>query len=265
MKQIDYCVCCGSKNIEVFSASVAPFVVDRMTGDNKHTSQVPCGYMHCLDCDFASIDLRFERDEEYRYYQNYMKEEYIAHRCKYEGEGMRGLLESLSGPSYKEMRVSAATKIINDTIDVSKIQSVLDYGGDTGEMIPKELHHANRFVTDVQVRQLPNGVQAVQDPSECGSVDLLICGHTLEHVSYPRLVLEDMKRYMKSGSWLYLELPNERTEHIAGMQFHEHINRFNLDCLDKLLTEHGFINLEGTEIGYGSFIGNAYAVTGQLA
>lgn len=265
MKSVDYCVCCGSKNIETFPASIAPFVVGRMTGQDIPNQQVPANYLHCLDCDFANIDLRFEREEEFRYYQNYMKNEYITHRCQYEGEGMRGLLESLSGPAYKEMRVASATKIITELLDCSTIKSVLDYGGDTGEMIPKALEHADRYVTDVQVRQLPNGVKAVQDPSECGAIDLVICSHTLEHVSYPKLVIEDMMRYMKPGTWLYLELPNERTDHIPGMQFHEHINRFNLECLDRLLTDYGFVDLEGTDIAYGNFIGNAYAVTGKLA
>lgn len=264
MKTVDYCVCCGSKNLETFPATISPFVIARMTGTVVDNQQQPANYLHCLDCDFANVDLRFEQDEEFRYYQNYMKEEYIAHRCQYEGSIMFGQLEPLNGPVYKEMRVSSATRIINDVLDCSTIKSVLDYGGDTGEMIPKELYHAKRYVTDVQVRQLSNGVQAVQDPSECGLVDLVICSHTLEHVSYPRLVLEDMKRYMHSGTWLYLELPNEQTDHMPGLYFHEHINRFNFNCLDKLLTEYGFVDLKEVEINYNYFVGNSFAVTGRL-
>jgi SAM-dependent methyltransferase len=265
MKYVDYCVCCNSKNLESFSAMTVPFLVARMSGRPMPSLPFPSNYIHCLDCDFVSVDLRFDREEENRYYQNYMKEEYIAHRCEYEGPGMRNLLESYSSPAYKEMRAEEATKIISKILDCSTIKSVLDYGGDTGEMIPKELHHADRFVTDIQVRQLPNGVKSVQDPSECGPVDLVICGHTLEHVSYPRLLLEDMKRYMKPGTWLYLEVPNDRTEHGAGAVFHEHINQFNLNCLKRLLTDHGFVDLTTTEITYKQFAGKAFVVTGRLA
>lgn len=267
MKKVDYCVCCGSKNVDIFPGTIASFVYNRMLGNATPVNGGDTGYLHCLDCDFSAAQIRFERDEEIRYYQNYMKDEYISHRCQYEGEGMRNFLTYLSiSPDYIEMRKSGASSVLKTTIDCASIKSVLDYGGDTGNMIPEELLHAKRYITDVQVRELNNGVIAITDPSELDEpVDLVICGHTMEHVSYPNLVIEDMKKYMRSGTWLYLEVPNEFvTIHEPGRSFHEHINLWNLTSLEALLKAQGFEDLEGVILDYPHAIGPAFAVTGRL-
>jgi SAM-dependent methyltransferase len=266
MKFVTYCVCCGSNNVELFPSSIASFVVDRMTGTGQnYGKQLECQYLHCKDCDFVGTDVRFEREEEFRFYQNYMKEEYCRHRCQYEGRGMFDFLMSYNSKEYQDMRKFAASQFLTSSIDCSAIKSVLDYGGDTGAMIPDELSHANRYVTDVQIRELPNGVKPVTKPEECEPVDLVICGHTLEHVSSPVDVMNDIKRYMKPGALIYVEVPVEvHNDHGPGHQFHEHINRFDLNSLEKFLIAQGFDDLEGMDFTYHKFISEACAIIGRL-
>ena len=267
MKTINYCVCCGSARLEVFPATMWRFVIDRMTGGESNQPLIKCRYVHCLDCSFAGSDLRFSQEEEFRYYKNYMKEEYINHRCSYdEGYGLRGILNFLNTEQYKEMRRMPITQVLQNVLDFSKIESVLDFGGDTGELIPNELAHAKKFVTDVESRAIGNGVISVTSPSESGLVDLVICGHTLEHVSYPMELIKNLKSYLKPGGWIYLEIPKERDgNYEPDHQFHEHINHFNFKCLEYILKANGFVNLEGIELDYEQHVGTAYVVTGQLA
>lgn len=265
MINVEFCICCNGKNLEIFPAYMHRFVVDRMTGSITNNPLIECKYLHCLDCGYAGSDLRFDNTEEARYYRNYMKEEYIVHRCNYEGYGLRPILEFLSTAEYQEMRKLSTAMTLKEFIDLSKIESVLDFGGDTGELIPDELLHAKRYVTDLESRIVDNGVTLVRDPSESGLVDLVICSHTLEHVSDPMAVIADMKRYLKKDGWICIEIPRERDgNYEPGHQFHEHINHFTFDCLEYMLEENGFKNLSGVVLEYEKHVGTAYVVTGQL-
>jgi SAM-dependent methyltransferase len=195
-----------------------------------------------------------------------MKDEYINHRCSYEGPGVRPLLAFLNTAEYQEMRKYPIAQLLSNVLEISKITSVLDYGGDTGKIIPDELSHANKYITDIESRVLNNGITLVTSPNDCEPVDLVICGHTLEHVSYPMELIADLKKYLKPGGWLYLEIPKERDgNYEPGHQFHEHINHFNFQCLEYILKQNGFDNLEATELDYEQQIGVAYVVTGKLA
>jgi SAM-dependent methyltransferase len=264
MKKIDYCVCCESKNIETFPGHIAGFVIDRMTGNNKSKGNIDCKYIHCIDCDYIGCDVRFELEEEKLYYKNYMKEEYINHRCQYEGEGMRSILNYHSEDEYRKIRRRGASVAMDGVIDFSKIASVLDFGGDTGDMIPIELSHCKKYVTDVEVRKLNIEVISIQSPEDCGPVDLVICGHVIEHVSDPNNLINEIKKYLRSGGWIYLEAPLDYTPHGPGHGFHEHLNRFNLTSAENILLRHGFVNLTGAEINYQSAVDTAWVVMGQL-
>lgn len=268
MDVVNYCVCCGSTDIELFPAYLASFVVDRMSGTGENYGKLGhCQYLHCKKCDYVGTDIRFSRDEEIRYYQNYMKEEYCRHRCKYDGDEAYDSLMYYSSPEYQTLRRNTAGKFLSEKLNLSSITSVLDFGGDTGAMIPDELQHATRYVTDIQERELVEGVKAVNSPDECGPVDLLICGHTLEHVSEPGPFMVQIRNYMKSGSLIYMEIPVESCKnHVKNHLFHEHINRFDLNSLTTFMLAQGFDIVERTEFMYRDeqFQTAACAIIGRL-
>ena len=268
MELISYCICCGSDDIESFNSYISAFVVDRMLGKGEHYGQLRyCQYLHCKRCDYVGSNIRFSREEETRYYQNYMKEEYCLHRSKYEDEGAYESLMYYTSPEYQTLRRNTASTILSKKIDLSTINTVLDFGGDTGAMIPLELEHAARYVTDIQERELVPGVKSVNSPDQCGPVDLLICGHTLEHVSEPVPFMFEIKSYMKPGSLIYMEIPVESCrEHGENHLFHEHINRFDLDSLATFMVSHGFDIIEGFTFVYNEkqFQSAACAIIGRL-
>jgi hypothetical protein len=266
MKSIDYCVCCGNDHLEIGSAYMSAFVFDRMTGSkkNKKKNKVDCKFIKCLSCDFIFTNIRFDRDEEIRHYTNYMKGEYLDQRVKYEGPSNLDYFES---EEYKNLRRSVTQQVLDNILGPNKIkemQSVLDYGGNTGEMIPENLSHTKKYVTDLNSRVSDDGIIFVPNAQESGPVDIVLCGHTFEHVSYPIEVLTDIKTYMKSKSYLIIEVPYEPQNYWREREFHEHINVWNFNSLQKMLLTHGFEIVFSHGITYPPPMGNCMVVVGQL-
>lgn len=244
------------------TANLSPFVVDRMLGQEKKSISfpIPTNLFLCDNCHFIGVNTRFTPEEERRYYKDYMSESYNTHRTRYEGTGWLQFQKYYDTPEYINYRKGAARDIINSVIDISQLEEVLDYGGDTGEMIPDELNHTKRFVLDVEVRQLANNVTSVTSPDESGLVDLVMCSHTMEHVSDPKALLEDIKRYLKPGGCVYIEVPNED----AGVNVHEHINFMTYQFLEKFLKDNGFNVLGASEINYPEPMVKSIGIVGQL-
>ncbi len=263
MKYIDHCPVCNGKNFtQSITANLSPFIVDRMLGQEKKSVAfpIPTNLFLCDDCHFIGVNARFTPEEERRYYTDYMGESYNAHRTRYEGTGWLALQEHYTTPEYVNDRKRAASGILNSVLDLTQLEEVLDYGGNTGDMIPDELSHTKRFVLDVEVRHLANNVTSVTNPEESGLVDLVMCSHTMEHVSDPKALLADIKRYLKPNGCVYIEVPNED----AGVNVHEHINFLTHAFLEKFLTDNGFTVLGASEINYPEPMTKSIGIVGQL-
>ena len=260
MMNINFCANCHSENIETFNSTMDDFVIRRMQGSviNNHG---PCLYIHCLDCDYGGSSYRFTREEEDRYYHEYMKPngDYTNDR------GCHGEAELLNSKEYIHMRRDTVVNILSKQIDLNSITSVIDFGGNTGDMFPLELNHADRYVVDIESRILSNSVRSISNPSESGLVDLIICSHTLEHVSDARGLIEEIKTYLKPNGWLYIEVPAETVGIFNhGHNFHEHINHYTPLALENTLAMHGFDEILYSQLDYPIYIGVAYAGVGKM-
>jgi SAM-dependent methyltransferase len=260
MKNIDYCSICGSKNVKLYSSAMDGFVVNRMLKNSNRPDPFPsCSLICCLDCEGRSSSFRFDEAEEKVYYFQYMKEDYLKERS------VRDVAEYYASEENKSNRRTAASSVMIKHINFEQIKSVLDFGGDTGEMIPVELAHAHQYVVDQDERSLDSKVKFVNSPEEIDSVDLVMCCHTLEHVSDPCSVINEIKKYMQAGSWLYIEVPNEATWDPAdGFHFHEHINLFTSNTLTHLMKLHGFVPIDATLLPYGGQMPPALAIMGIM-
>jgi len=258
MKTVSYCVCCKNENVEMFPSGIHQFVVDRMCGTKLLPQSVTPGFViNCSTCGYVGSDIRFSLEEEKRYYQNYMDDEYIEHRVIYDGPNIRPQVSVYEQQHYINTRKNAAIEVISKNLDINTIKSVLDFGGNLGEMIPDQFNNISRYVVEVQERLLVNGVISISDHTRINPVDLVICAHTLEHVSFPNDLLIEIKKYMQSGTWFYLEVPFENLH--KNIIFHEHINIFNEQCLKFLMAKHNFTNVSYHKLNY-----EAHAVIGQL-
>lgn len=262
MKRLDYCPVCGSKEFaQTMPAFMSTFVIDRMTGQERtENPDTRTNLFQCANCNFIGADMRFEEDEERRYYHGYMFEDYNEHRTKYEGPHWQTFQKYYESDHYIALRKQGALELLDSLLDVSQLESVLDYGGNTGEMVPDKLSHAKRYVLDVNERTLANGFVSVTSPDQSGKVDLVMCSHVFEHVSYPTKLLEDIKRYLVDNGCVYIEVPDED----PGPSVHEHINFMRYQFLEKFLTDNGFEVLGAVNINYPHPMTKSIAIVGQL-
>jgi hypothetical protein len=251
MISTSHCVICNTGSTTVFKAAMSGFVWERMT-NTVQLDNLIIGGIWCPHCSFIHTEYRCSPEEEARYYHEYMQDkpsdpanirqhgDYVFHRLRNEGPDWYSWVHLYQSPEYIGMRKS----IMNQCFDaygvkLSTIKTVLDYGGDKGQYIPDEIK--TKYVLEVETRTPVTGVTAIASVTDIEPVDMVMCCHTLEHVSYPMDLVRDMKRYLKPGGLIYLEVPDE-IKHLndPNFKFHEHINLFTADSLQKILIMEGF-------------------------
>ena len=237
MKIIDYCPVCLSRNLEYQPVLIAPFVAFRIFGwaptnfkwDEKDTDTfiaLPiCKSMRCLepDCGFYFSDIRYDDVEMGRLYTGYREEEYVAQRVTFEPNyaELNEELEHETVPYYGVMEEFILKSC------PSRPKRVLDWGGGNGINTP--IRDAEIHILDICTKPLHYGV-LVSEPDP--PYDLVVCSNTLEHVSYPRQFLRQIKSVMDKDTLLYLEVPIENQNFKA---WHEHINKFTEKSTRKVL------------------------------
>ncbi len=162
-------------------------------------------------------------------------------------------------------------EIFTKYIDVSKVTTVLDYGGDKGQHIPPVFKNKKRYVYEISgVKAIP-GVYNLKDLSgKQNYFDVILCCHVLEHVVNPAQILENIMEVMKRKGYLYIEVPFDNplfSSKLDSLQFlfnkyfswkdiikqalkmlktkgfkpmHEHINFFSPNSLEIFLKNNNF-------------------------
>lgn len=256
------CVCCNSRNIKSTSAVLMPFIAHRIFNHSpvlikkkwKLTSIKSgsmayslCNTLFCLNCNLIFLDMRFDKNELRALYHNYRDKDYENLREKYE-------------PGYKLIN-----KIQNLPINyVKKIESflkplvkskikILDYGGDTGNNTPFKFKQNIIHIFDLsQKKSSHENIKIINKKNLLKKYNLIILSNILEHVSFPVIILNEVKKLMDLNSILYIEVPLEKLltkvwkTDIQNHQiyknkiyWHEHINFFSKKSLNILLETVG--------------------------
>lgn len=248
MKIESKCIVCNSEEIEKRKVSVNPFVLDRMINHVVPKESMPAEEqffeLTCKCCEFRFLNLRFEFYQENRYYQNYMCEEYIEHRSKFDGTSWQKYSDYYKTEDYYNKRKDAIILMTQSIID--DVASVIDFGGNTGELFPFTFDNKSKFVIDVNDNLLENGVIKLR-PNTDMKVDLIICAHVLEHVSDPNELIKAIIKLMNNQKYIYIEVPIETGKYSS---IHEHINFWNKSSLSRLLDNFNFEILKVNNINY---------------
>ena len=219
------CLFCKSKNLKIKSARFNPFLEERMFMSHpKSTSLVHC--KHCL-IDYSSY--RPDDKEMENHYSGYRSESYQKHRQKFEpnytAEYNKTFGRNEQDNAQRRLKLTA---LISKFLNPADIKSVLDYGGDRGQIIPESFCNAKKYVFDVSKAPTVNGVINISEEEKLHSqkFDFVMCCHVLEHINYPVELIKNLIDYCKDDGYIYIEVPKENIRNYNG-KIHEHITVFS--------------------------------------
>jgi SAM-dependent methyltransferase len=233
---IEHCPACNSLDIRKESAKLAQFVIWKATDEFAY-SHKDNNAIICNQCSFLGSQIRLTDEEETRLYKDYRGEEYNNKRLFCE-PWYANYINMFDQEKYVNDRKVGINRLIDTHVDIMTINKVLDYGGDTGSHIPDKFIKAKWYVSDISgVPPMP-GVLPFDTMTQKMTVDFLMCCHVLEHKSDPDVLIKDIKRFVNSNSWIYIEVPHFDAPQLPGGIFHEHLNAWNMQSMKALLEKH---------------------------
>jgi len=144
---------------------------------------------------------------------------------------------------------------------------VLDFGagyGQTSRILKSLGIEVTAFETSSRRRESLErfGIQTLRQHSEileAESFDAIICDNVLEHLPNPKNELSLFQQALKENGILYISVPSYESNEIRRAKIKpdmstnpwEHLNYFNNEQLDRLLTDHCFVSIKPVEVNIG--------------
>ena len=255
------CAVCGGEIVCRKQGMVAPFLARRIWDRPAFPAQL----MECRECTFQFFNPRLEEAEESRLYAQYRSEEYRSARQTAEPWYTRKFNSALSHPDLMRSRRESLSAILQRYLAGHKIRTVLDFGGDRGALVHGLIDGAEPFVYDISGVEPEPGVARASGPHE---YDLIINSNVLEHVAYPRTLLEQIRGIASPHTKIFIEVPFEspldanlivrrlaQTGILMALRpsigltlarprglclMHEHVNFYNSKSLEALMKSGGW-------------------------
>lgn len=249
------CICCGQDWLEKSPAILMPFVAHRVF---DHTpvhidpawglrdlqpgmAYTVCNSLQCQHCGALFMDYRFSDAEMASLYADYRGADYTQLRLHYE-PSYAGYSDSYGS---RARYIDDVESFLRPHLPAAPV--ILDWGGDSGINTPMRESAAGVYVHDISECALVAGVQRA-DLEAPQAYDLVVCSQVLEHVAWPRQIVQQLVALMRPQTLLYLEVPYEglvrsapalRSLHAAKHHWHEHINFFSVEALHELVDQAG--------------------------
>lgn len=204
MTEAKNCLICEGQIRRSKKALVAPFLADRIWDKDPFCIDL----VECKDCGFLFYNPRLDPDEEGRLYRDYRGSDYFNARRTFEPWYTAELNALTASPeSYNRRRIKLA-EILSRHIGDRKIEKVLDHGGDHGDLVKGLISGAEAFVYEISGTWTVDGVTAISNPALC-QADLVINSNVLEHVGFPRRLVEEIVCAARPSGLIFLEVPSE--------------------------------------------------------
>lgn len=248
-----HCVCCGCDQLQRSPAVLMPFVALRVFGHEpveitagwglrdlrQGTAYTLCNSLQCQECGGLFLDYRFTDEQMAALYHNYRDDLYNTQRTRFEPGYANVIGHYHQRAAYlDEVEEWLAPRL-------PEAPAILDWGGDSGINSPFRERNRLLHIHDISGVELVAGAERVE-LQRIGQThyDLVSCSQVLEHVSFPRQLVERMLPAVGTGTLLYLEVPHEALvrEHPGSLElaplkrhWHEHVNFFTEAAMRRLL------------------------------
>jgi SAM-dependent methyltransferase len=180
---------------------ISEYVFD---GKVSRNSELLC----CNRCGCKCFAFRYDEFECGKLYEGYRREAYFKSRSKYEFWYTRAVNDSFAVDGKEILRRRQyLEKVLLEAAGGEPITSILDYGGDRGQIIPDVCE--KKFSFDVSGVECVPGVSGIKVKDELGVYDCVMVCHVLEHVADPVAFLEEVGKCVRPGGFVLIALPCE--------------------------------------------------------
>jgi SAM-dependent methyltransferase len=207
MQSVSSCVVCHAPVSKSSTGVIAPFLARRIW----NAPSFPAKLMHCGGCGFKFFNPRLDGDEEKRLYADYRSEEYRELRQSYEPWYSKSFNDGLSAPTGMKVRKDTLRRVLSPYLAGLQIRTILDFGGNRGELIEDLLPNTERYVFDISNLETLPGIGHLRAKEDCKGRqwDLVICSNVLEHVGDPQRTMEEISEIGNKGTLIFVEVPQE--------------------------------------------------------
>ena len=169
----------------------------------------------CGECSLIFFSYRFSETEMNLIYSEYRGERYFNLRRRWEPWFRRQELHAFSEKGNRnlvsERQDFMSLQFKNAGLKIQDYESCLDFGGDLGQFIPKEILGTKYVCDPSESNTLEPGVVRLRNLSDLkDNVSLILNCHTLEHLVFPKVIVDEMISKLAVGGALYLEVPADR-------------------------------------------------------
>ena len=201
------CLCCESGGGYEHSA-LSKFFAARVFKADANSIVI----FKCDKCGTRRFDISISEDDLSLLYSGYRGASYFEQRHSFEPWYTRAFNDGIGGEDEFRVRRLSLLNVLKKAGIENKFESVLDHGGDRGQMVSpvSGVNSRNRYVYDISGVEPDEGVAAAGESDLKGlQCDLILSCHVLEHLPNPIGYLEKLKSIGKSNSYYFIEVPSE--------------------------------------------------------
>jgi len=267
METSKICPCCDSSEISKSPGILMPFMAKmifdydvynlnndwNLYGFEDSKIYFPCKSVQCQACGFLFSDIRFDDEELENLYRYYRQEKYLETREFYEPG-------YLIKNNYIHQNMNYVKEVENFLDFVEEKTNILDWGGDEGKNTPFHSESKNIFIYEISDKELSTKCKKINyNELKNHEYNIIVCSNVLEHISYPKNLLNEIKKFMNEDTILYIEVPCEKLIydnpnsfdlHENKKHWHEHINFYSYLSLQKLIDSCGYSIVRNKILNY---------------
>jgi hypothetical protein len=203
------CLCCQKLASEQEWGLVSLFLAERAFQEKPTKTRV----FRCGQCGFAWSERGLTSEQANRLYEGYREEAYFEQRHRHEPWYGREKNKSIgSEPTMVARRLAMEGTLKRALMSHgARAEGIaVDFGGDKGQML-KDFPDAQKWVYEYSGVEPEAWAKVLTHTGDLkGQCDIALCCQVLEHVEAPAATAFEVAELVKSGGWVYLEVPDER-------------------------------------------------------
>ncbi len=201
----DSCIACGTGAPGKEWSVTSSFFAERALLTQPEVISI----MRCSECGTQYFDLLVTDQQLSRLYKGYRGEQYYIQRHHYEPWYTSAINSSMGGETEMRKRRDALNRALKQAGVKNEFGSVLDHGGDRGQML-HDLKATKKAVYEISGVDGDPGIDVVREEEvRAGKWDLILSCHVLEHLTFPSRFVADLVSLGRIGTIYFIEVPNE--------------------------------------------------------